>query len=232
MAISIALLKAFELFKELPDPLLEKLASQSHLADYAKRQVVLEARANSESVFLLFEGRLQGIDFTLDGKEVGLYFIEPGDIFGEISLFDQSIQNEVIIATAKSRVLHIPKKLFAPIMTSSPALMNAIFQRMANRIRILTEQRNLLSINNIPQRVGSLIWMMLPHKEASNDNLYLSNPPTHQEIGMMLNLSRETVTRVFKMLQEQGLVKKDGSKRLIILNAQSFIKLINGKENS
>jgi len=228
MTVSVALLKAFDLLKPLSEDLLNQLALECTLDNFSRRQVILESNKPTKYVFLLFEGRLQGVDFTVDGREVGLYFVEPGDFFGELNLFDNSIQNEHIIALSSSRVLRIPKRLFSPMMMSSEKFMEAVFQRMANRIRTLNEQRNLLSIANIPQRVSSLIWSMLPTNEKNAASPNLNNPPTHQEIGMMLNLSRETVTRVFKVLQEKGLVKKDGSTKLVILNAKLLANVAKG----
>ena len=56
----------------------------------------------------LLEGRLQAIDFTLDGREVGLHFIEEGQYFGEISVLDGLPSPEVVIATKKSQVVMVP----------------------------------------------------------------------------------------------------------------------------
>jgi len=230
MPVSEALLKTFDLLKPLDKALLDQLSNECSLKSFNRRQIVLESNKPSEYVFLLFEGRLQGVDFTIDGREVGLYFVEPGDFFGELNLFDNRIQNEHVVALTSSKVLTIPKNLFSPMMMSSEKFMEAVFQRMANRIRTLNEQRNLLSITNIPQRVSSLIWSMLPTDEKNADSPNLNNPPTHQEIAMMLNLSRETVTRVFKLLQEKGLTKKEGSTRLIVINKTTLKRIIDGED--
>jgi len=38
----------------------------------------------------------------------------------------------------------------------------------------------------------------------------IENAPTHQEIAIMINLTRETVTRTFQVLQSQGALTRDG----------------------
>jgi DNA-binding transcriptional regulator YhcF (GntR family) len=54
------------------------------------------------------------------------------------------------------------------------------------------------------------------------------NPPTHMEIAIMLNVSRETVSRVFQSLQSQGIVRRAGSARLDVVNLQSLKDLAEG----
>ena len=82
MAVTPELLSSFPLFKFLPGKLLNQLAGQSTLTKFARRGIVLNAGVREEHMCFLFEGRLQGVDFTIDGREVGLYFVEPGDFCG------------------------------------------------------------------------------------------------------------------------------------------------------
>ena len=80
MQVTPELLGTFAGLKPLPQATLVHLAQQSSVRKFARRAVVLNAGVREESVCFLFEGRLQGVDFTIDGREVGLYFVEPGDI--------------------------------------------------------------------------------------------------------------------------------------------------------
>lgn len=108
MAVTIDLLKRFPMLASLPETALEQLAMQSSLKSVSRRAVVASGGASSEHLCFLFEGRLQGVDFTLDGREVGLYFVEPGDFCGELGLFDDQGQPESVIALSKSQVLFVP----------------------------------------------------------------------------------------------------------------------------
>lgn len=50
---------------------------------FARREVVVSKEQSRFELGFLISGRLQGVDFTVDGRCVGLYFVEPGDYFGE-----------------------------------------------------------------------------------------------------------------------------------------------------
>jgi CRP/FNR family cyclic AMP-dependent transcriptional regulator len=60
--------------------------------------------------------------------------------------------------------------------------------------------------------------------EARNGVLKIANIPTHQELAIMINSSRETVTRVFQLLQGRGVVERDGND-LQVLQAE-FIRRV------
>ena len=92
------LLRKFDLFAELESEDIDYLCQRSSVERHARRGIILSAGVSENKICMLFEGRLQGVDFTIDGKEVGLYFVEPGDYCGELCVFDKGIQTEHVIA--------------------------------------------------------------------------------------------------------------------------------------
>jgi DNA-binding GntR family transcriptional regulator len=68
---------------------------------------------------------------------------------------------------------------------------------------------------------------MLKKKEEDKNVEVVENLPTHQDIANMINTSRETVTRTILALQNQGIVKKEQHK-LIIINPAALQKLVQG----
>ena len=228
--ITPELLRAFPILNPLPDPALLKLAEHSTLSKYARRAIVLNAGTREENLCFLFEGRLQGVDFTIDGREVGLYFVDPGDFCGDLGLFDNGPQPEYVIALASSVVVRVPMEEMRKVMLENPGIVNALGIRLAARVRQLTFQRSLLGLPNIAQRVCCQLWSLVPARDKINSNQSeLRNPPTHMEIAIMLNISRETVTRVFQALQSRQVVKRDGPSRLKLYNLKLLKELSEGK---
>ena len=81
MSVEPLLLKQFDLFKPLPNDIIAQLGQFAQLVEVPKRKVVMEKNQLAHSLGLLLDGRLQGVDMTLDGKEAGLYFVEPNDFY-------------------------------------------------------------------------------------------------------------------------------------------------------
>lgn len=233
MAVTPELLSSFPLLKPLPKDLLTQLAQQSSLKKFARRAIVLNAGVPEDHVCFLFEGRLQGVDFTIDGREVGLYFVEPGDFCGELGLFDEGQQPEYIMALTPVVVVNIPTESLREVMLRHASVVNMLGRKLAARVRQMTEQRTLLGLPNVSQRVCCQLWSLvtssgrnksdIPHSLAA-----ITNPPTHQEIAIMLNVSRETVTRVFQKLQNQKIVQRAGPGSLLINDPTALQQLAEG----
>ena len=179
----------------------------------------------------MFEGRLQGVDFTIDGREVGLYFVEPGDFCGELGLFDQGPQPEYVIALTAAVVVFVPLEGLREVMLKNPSVINVLGTKLAARVRQMTFQRSLLGLPNIAQRVCCQLWLLVSDKDKDTlQHALISNPPTHMEIAIMLNVSRETVTRVFQTLQNRQIVKRDGATKLLVNDLKTLKTFAEGGE--
>jgi len=222
MAIAPLALKQFKLLAHLPDGVIAELSRHAQFVDVPRRKVVMQKDKVAHSLGLLVSGRLQGVDMTLDGKEAGLYFIEPNDFFGELSVIDNLPAAEYIVCISAAKIITIPATVIRSTLSVSPDVAAIINARLAHRLRESLSQRTLLSMPSPIQRVSAqLLHLTLASnkKETSIDDA-----PTHQEIAIMINTTRETVTRVFQTLQKKGLIKRNGNS-LLVLNLKK-LKLI------
>ena len=207
MAVHPSLLQQFALMRLFPADALAQLSAHSSTHAFAKREVVLAKENPSPSLMFLLEGRLQAIDFTLDGREVGLHFIEEGQYFGEISVLDGLPSPEVVIANKKSQVVMVPAREVRGLIFANPPAIEAMTSGLTERIRSQASLRQILGIISPLQRICALLQTL--SKDGKNPEV-ISNAPTHQEIAIMVNLTRETVTRAFQVLQSQGALARDG----------------------
>ena len=209
MTLPVAVLQGLKLLSSLPQVTISHLALQAVERSFSKREVVLQKGSLPSALCFLLEGRLQGVDFTMDNREVGLYFINPGDYFGEVALVDAQPQPEFVTAVARSRVVLIPRDMIKPILFASPKLAESLCVRLAKQLRGVSAQRRILGLSNPLQRVcAQLELLCVAHGTGTGRVL---NAPTHQELAIMINASRETVTRVFQLLQSRGVVERDGN---------------------
>ena len=208
MAISPALLQNFPLLRDAPTETLVRLGSMMTERSFARREVVIKKGEPGSVLGLLIEGRLQGVDFTVDGREVGLYFVEPNDYFGELSVIDGLPRPEFVIAVGRSRIATLARDEARRLLVSTPAIAQRVTERLAQRLRAVGAQRTLLSVPNPAQRVCAQLLQLTV--KAAAGTAVIAHAPTHQEIAIMINTSRETVTRVFQVLQARGILKRDG----------------------
>lgn len=222
MAVHPLLLEQLPLLKSLPADVLERLAAQAAIQHFAKRQVVLQKSSVPHHLGFLVDGRLQAIDFTLDGKEVGLYFIDPGDYFAELALIDGQTQPELVISNRASQVLLVPGAAIRPLLFSTPTLAETLCRRLAQRVRVQVTYRQILALTNPVQRICAHLQLL---STTDDGNQRILKAPTHQEIAIMVSLTRETVTRAFQVLQTKGILTRDGDELLI--DSQRLSELAN-----
>ena len=249
MTVTVDILQRLPLLSALPRVTLSELSKVSDFKTFNKREVVVNKGAEPQHLLFLLDGRLQGVDFTVDGKEVGVFFTQPGEFFGELGVMDHGPHPETIIAIVKSTVITIPRYAIRPLLLAMPALAEMLTMRLASKLRQASAQRRILGLTSPTQKVCAQLWVMLlqdPLSAASQlatSNAQRSLPPqspahvnrivqmpTQQEIAIMVNASRETVTRVFQQLLLKGLVERDGLDLLIL--KPSFLRDISEGQGS
>lgn len=214
------------MLQSLPQETLLHLAGLMTERELAKREVVSTKEQTRFSLGFLLTGRLQGVDFTVDGRAVGLYFVEPGDYFGELSVIDGQQASEHVIAVAKSQVLLLDAEPARSLIFEHPTVAQAVMARLSKRVREVTAQRTLLALPNPFQRL--CVQLLALARPSRSEGLVLEAAPTHQELAIMINSSRETVTRAFQTLVLRRVVARQGEK-LVLLDVKFLIDVGNAK---
>ncbi|WP_295852303.1 Crp/Fnr family transcriptional regulator [uncultured Xylophilus sp.] len=214
MPVSLQLLGQFPLLRPIPQDTLAVLSQQMTLQSFARRAMVLSKDKPTLELGFLVDGRLQGVDFTVDGRSVGLYFVEPGDYFGELSVVDGKAPSEFVVAANKSTVAFLEARAARELILGHPELARAVMERLAHRVRAVTAQRTLLGLPNPFQRLSVLLLQLSQDRPGTGPEV--DQVPTHQELAIMINASRETVTRAFQVLfLHKVLVREGNTLRLV-----------------
>lgn len=227
MPIPIPILQGLRLFSQLPEEKLLFLSRALHERRVERREIVIKRGELQGGLGFLIEGRLQCVNFTLDGKEVGTDFIQDGDFFGELSVIDALPAPEFVIAVAPSRVTQIDREQARELMFSTPAASAAVASRLADRLRRAAEHRALLALPSSFQRVCAQL-MVLARRDLQAARLIIRMPPTHQEIAIMVNTSRETVTRTLQFLLAEQIVSREGPD-LSVVRPEGLQAAVDGK---
>ena len=215
MPVLVPILQSLRLFDTLALEQLVALSPTLSERTAERREVVIKRGQVDAGLGFLIEGRLQSVDFTMDGREVGLHFVDNGNFFGELSVIDRQPAAEYVIAVAPSRILFVDQERARALMFSTPQAAEAVSHRMAERIRQATRQRSLLALPSSFQRVcAQLLSMTRPGRTGV---VVIELPPTHQEIAIMVNTSRETVTRTLQFLQGLNVVAREGNQLVVHL---------------
>ena len=214
-------LRKIALLSELNDEEMLRVKSELRIRQYAKREVVLHKGGSGDGLLFLLSGQLQVMDVTEDGRAVGLRMLAPGDFFGEIALINNTTRSASVVAMSDAVVAFLPAGTALHLFSHAPSVANQMLRYLAQKIQRDSEFRALLSINNTTKRIYNFLLLQQRH---SNGEDVVDNLPTHQDIANMINTSRETVTRALLALAQQGIVRKDAH-RLLILDLATLREL-------
>lgn len=226
MPIPIPILQGLRLFDSLALERLAELSQTMQERRVERREVVVKRGEVHGGLGFLIEGRLQTVDFTLDGREVGLHFVDERDFFGELSIIDGKPAAEYVIAVAPSRIAFLDRQWARELMFSTPKAAEAIGLRLAERLRRATLQRAVLSLPSSFQRVCAQLGLLT--ETEGTGRVVIHMPPTHQEIAIMVNTSRETVTRTLQFLQGIKVVVRIGT-QLVVEKPETLKDAADGK---
>ena len=185
---------------------------------------VIEKGSTGHHLMFLLTGRLQAFDLTEDGREVGLNFLSPGDYFGELSIIDSLPRSATVVACENSLIASLPRAQALALFYHTPLVAERLIKRMASSIRNAANYRTILSIPSAFQRVFALLNQFA--KTAPGGLVVIEKMPTQQEIAIMVNTSRETVSRAIQILLQKGVVEKD-LRRLIVRQPEALSKAVN-----
>lgn len=219
-------LRKIPLLAHLNEEEMTRVKSEIRIKQFARRDVVLHKGGPGDSLLFLLTGQLQVVDVTEDGRAIGLRLLAPGDFFGEIAVINGSTRSASVVALSPVLVAFLPRSTAYHLFSHSPPVADYILKHLAAKVQRDSEFRALLSIQSTSRRVYN--FLELYKQKVENNLVVVDNLPTHQDIAIMLNTSRETVTRSILNLVQQGIVEKEAQHRLIVRNPDAWQKLVNG----
>lgn len=205
---------------------LTQVAAALQLRSVERGNHVLHKGSIGDHLLFLLSGRLQAVDLTEDGREIGLSFLTAGDYFGELSIIDGLPRSASVVACEPSLLAFLPRVQALALIYHNPLVAERLLKRMASTIRTAANYRTILGIPNAFQRVFALLNQFA--KIAPGGLVVIEKMPTQQEIAIMVNTSRETVSRAIHILIQKGVVEKD-MRRLIVRQPEALRKAVSNE---
>ena len=222
-------LRTFSIFSKLSENQLKEVRAAVRLRHFARREVVCHKDDAADGLYLLFSGQLQVMDIAQDGRETGLNLIKPGAFFGELSVIDDKPRSAHIVAIEPSAVGVVPQAAARELFYKLPGTAEAMMRRLANLVRNLTDFQVLLALPSAFQRVYALLHQM--GQPMPGGLVVIQNLPKQHEVAIMVNTSRETVSRAIAQLVEEGVLEKD-YRRLIVRRPERLGELAKRAETT
>lgn len=217
------------LFGKLQPDEIRSLESAATIRKCKRSETVYLPQDAAENVLLQATGRTKICHMTPDGKQSILMFIEPTEIFGELSLLGQEFREEYTEATESSEVIVIPRATLLNMMETHPQLLLEVSRLIGERRkRVEKRLRNLLFHSNRERLIFLLVELLEQYGQQEDDGVVLKIKLSHQEMANIIGSTRETVTVVLGDLQKEG-VLEIARRRVRILDMNKLAAEVNSK---
>lgn len=206
------------------------LEGASALRELLTEQVVLKGEVlfyegePGNDLFMILEGKIKLGHASADGRESLMAVLGPGEMFGELSLFDPGPRTSTAKALTETHALRLSNEQLMPWIAGRPEVAASLLQALARRLRRTNEAMADLVFSDVPGRVAKAL-MELGEKfgTLTPNGLLVTHDLTQEELAQLVGASRETVNKALADFSQRGWITLE-SRQVLILDVDRLGK--------
>jgi len=200
----------------LPVEVQDAIIETATLRHYEAGQVIYLEGEPAESVYILENGWVKATRMTREGREQGLLFLRPVEIFGDIATFTGTTYPGTATALEAVDVWAVPSETLLVLVKSYPDLALAVIRKLAERVLHYIGLVEDLSLRNVESRLANTL---LKNAVLHDGQLIVPRRDwtTYDEMAVRLGTVRDVLSRAMKTLETEGYLKVD-KQTIILLN--------------
>ena len=200
--VDIEQIRAVELFRDMDDEALQALALASSNRKLARGDVLFAENDEPTELFVVTSGRIAMVNRSIDGRESVLALMEPGDLFGEMPLFDGLNRSSDGRALEPSEVVVIPYSPLRRLYADEPDHLWRVVELLSTRLRAMD---GVLADSVFLDVTGRTAKRLL---EIAGESEEFSLPVTQEELAGMVGASRERVNKAIASFIKLGWIEQ------------------------
>jgi CRP/FNR family transcriptional regulator len=210
-------LRRAPLFEALEDDSAAALEAGVTIVELARADRVFEEGASGNQLYVVLDGKIKLTRAAADGRENLLSVLGPGEMFGELSLFDPRPRTASAIAVTDSRLGALAHDDLRSWLTGRPDVALHLLQALAQRLRRANDVMADLVFTDVPGRVAkALLDLADRFGEVREDGLQVNHDLTQEELAQLVGASRETVNKALADFAARGWLQISARSVLIL----------------
>ncbi|HLB45426.1 MAG TPA: Crp/Fnr family transcriptional regulator [Anaerolineales bacterium] len=215
----IELLRRLPLLADLPEPDLSLLASQTQVDQFEREAVIFYQGDACDRVWLLRQGRVKIVYHEVDGREVILEMISPGEVFGGAVLFLPQHP-----ATAKamedSETISFSSDSYTHFLSVHPQVTLKIIRLLGARLHSMMGLQ-ILAGERVERRMAHIILKLANRVGRTEpDGILITIPLSRQDLADMAGTTLETAIRTMSRFRSQGIIETRRGGYLMIADVE------------
>jgi CRP-like cAMP-binding protein len=204
------------LFTALDEAAALSMRASMDTVKIAKGSILFKEGDDGEHLYVIIDGKLKLGTSSGDGRENLLSILGPGEMFGELSLFDPGPRTSTATAVTDAKLLSLSHEKVIPWLKQNPEVSLQLLTRLSQRLRRTNEAVGDLVFSDVPGRVAkALIDLGDRFGKITAEGLLVNHDLTQEELAQLVGASRETVNKALADFAGRGWLKLDGRSVLI-----------------
>ena len=190
----------------------------------SRGQVLFKEGDEGDQLFVVVDGKLKLGTTSNGGRENLLSILGPGDMFGELSLFDPGPRTATATAVVDSKLLALANDQVIGWVKEHPQVSLHLLGRLAQSLRKANDVLSDLVFADVPGRVAkAIIELGERFGTKKDDGLHVNHELTQEELAQLVGASRETVNKALADFASRGWVKLE-PRAVIVLDYERLVK--------
>ncbi len=211
------LLSRVPVFAELGADDLGRVAQVAVPRSYDGQQVIFREGDDSDTCYIVRAGHARAIRQHSDGRTITLARFGPGDIFGELAMFDDERRSATVEALDDLSTVAIPGSAMRGLLERHPAIAVKLVIALGRRLRAANERLSSQSFQTVQSRVAAVLDQLVEQARAEGEGGQrdVLVTATQAELAQLAGSSRESASRFLAVLERAGVISQ-GRGRLTV----------------
>ncbi|HEX7186683.1 MAG TPA: Crp/Fnr family transcriptional regulator [Actinomycetes bacterium] len=212
------------LFAALDAEAQDALRQGMDVVKLAKGETLFSEGEPGDRLYIVTQGKIKLGRSASDGRENLLAVLGPGEMFGELSLFDPGPRTATATAVTAGVLSSIGHDDLQPLLLARPEVAGRLLAALARRLRRTNEAMADLVFSDVPGRVAkALLDLASRFGVEAEDGLRVTHDLTQEELAQLVGASRETVNKALADFAGRGFLRLEG-RAVVILDIERLTR--------
>jgi CRP/FNR family transcriptional regulator len=223
---TVALLSRVPVFADLDADDVGRVAEVAVPRSFEAEQVVFQEGDDSDTCYIVRSGHARAVRSHSDGRTITLASFGPGDIFGELAMFDDERRSATVEAVDDLEVVAVLGTDMRRLVRQHPDIAAKLLIAVTRRLRDTNERLTRQSFQTVQSRVAQVVSALVEQArtEGAPEQDVLIRV-TQSDIAQLAGSARESASRFLAVLERAGIITQ-GRGRLTVHDPQALKRYV------
>jgi CRP/FNR family transcriptional regulator, cyclic AMP receptor protein len=223
----VELLGGVPVFSTLVREDLQRIAQFAVPREFDPSEVVFREGDASDTCYVVRDGRARALRTHTDGRTLTLATFGPGDIFGELALFEDERRSATVEAIERTSAVAVLGPDMRRLMSEHAEISSRLVIALGRRLRETNERLSRQSFQTVQSRVAVVLSQLVEQQSADRDGADGASggdvlvTATQADLAQLAGSSRESASRFLAVLERAGVISQ-GRGRLVVHDAEAL----------